>query len=306
MATVNPLAVEAASFDCGKARTKVEKAICDDMGLGILDIMMLDMYREVIRDHPLPDYIRARQREWLANRQYCKPEEFTRCLIEKYRTRLEDLNASRHALVYSTNEKFSYTAGDTVAELKVIKGKVFLSLWGSATINRAASEMAKKSIYDQCDLFIEVGPFPYQYAREVKIETSEDTLKLTPSKNDLCEGNSSIPESLIKQRGGKRETAPMVPSILYGTYTPKGQSCATEIQPGIDNIDLITIDDGVISKHEEALKIIEVYNEGKSKYRALTISTSHDFDAIAEVWIVRDKNGTTKFDGGTEYVLCPE
>src|ERR1035441_10939093 len=55
----------AASFDCTKARSKVEKAICADPELSKLDDQLAVVYKSALAAHPLPSYIRARQRAWL-------------------------------------------------------------------------------------------------------------------------------------------------------------------------------------------------------------------------------------------------
>ncbi len=56
--------VSAASFDCSKAKTKTEKAICDDPLLSIFDEVMADVYNQALNT-PRRDAVRKRQRKWL-------------------------------------------------------------------------------------------------------------------------------------------------------------------------------------------------------------------------------------------------
>jgi uncharacterized protein len=58
---------EAANFDCAKARSKVEKAICKDTELGKLDEQLSVAYKTALASHPLPKYVRVRQKDWLVN-----------------------------------------------------------------------------------------------------------------------------------------------------------------------------------------------------------------------------------------------
>ena len=58
-------ASHAASFDCAKAATKVEKAICADPGLSRADSDMAAAYRAALAVTPTPASLRAEQREWV-------------------------------------------------------------------------------------------------------------------------------------------------------------------------------------------------------------------------------------------------
>jgi uncharacterized protein len=61
---VIPSAIFAASFDCSKAKTKTEKAICDDPMLSVLDEVMAKVYSEALKTSGR-DAIKKRQRKWL-------------------------------------------------------------------------------------------------------------------------------------------------------------------------------------------------------------------------------------------------
>ena len=59
------LASHSASFDCAKAATKVEKAICADPGLSRADSDMAAAWRAALAVTPTPASLRSEQREWL-------------------------------------------------------------------------------------------------------------------------------------------------------------------------------------------------------------------------------------------------
>ena len=88
----------AASFDCKKASTDVEHAICDDPKLNVLDEQISDRYRHVLSESvasKVPD-IRTAQRTWLAGRDGCKgaAEGLKVCLQARLASREKELDAS--------------------------------------------------------------------------------------------------------------------------------------------------------------------------------------------------------------------
>jgi len=59
----------AAGFDCGKASTAGEKAVCASQHLSALDGELSDAFRDALKAHPrLADDLRLDQRHWLATR----------------------------------------------------------------------------------------------------------------------------------------------------------------------------------------------------------------------------------------------
>lgn len=82
-----------ASFDCTKAKSDVEKAICQDDELSKLDEALDSAYKEALingtyYDQYTPDIkkIKQAQREWVKERNTCDGD--IDCLIEKYNSRL--------------------------------------------------------------------------------------------------------------------------------------------------------------------------------------------------------------------------
>ena len=86
----------AASFDCAKAGTAVEKAICGDGDLSNLDDRLAQIYKIAIGrlDARQRDRLRAKQLRWLDSLKDCTNpgvQDTANCLIEDYRDRLEFL-----------------------------------------------------------------------------------------------------------------------------------------------------------------------------------------------------------------------
>lgn len=87
------LAVKAwgASFDCGKATTKVEKIICADAELTKLDEELAVVYKSALQDKKQADSIRLAQKQWLKVRNGCADAA---CIKHAYESRLHGLSSS--------------------------------------------------------------------------------------------------------------------------------------------------------------------------------------------------------------------
>lgn len=79
------VSVSAASFDCKKATSKVEKTICDSNDLSKLDSELAETYKEAVRKDPS---IRADQSKWLKQRNACTD---AKCLSKEYKERISEL-----------------------------------------------------------------------------------------------------------------------------------------------------------------------------------------------------------------------
>ena len=95
------LSAQAASFDCGKAATKVEKLICSDPELSRLDDELGEQYSEAIEKRPIEKLLPQNQRTWLKERNRCKDVQ---CLQDAYRHRIADLKDS-YKLVMSKDPR---------------------------------------------------------------------------------------------------------------------------------------------------------------------------------------------------------
>lgn len=79
----------AASFDCAKATTEVEKEICADTELSILDDRLAAAYRRALVVATDKDALRREQREWLAKRDACLGQN---CLKTEHESRMAELD----------------------------------------------------------------------------------------------------------------------------------------------------------------------------------------------------------------------
>jgi uncharacterized protein len=84
-----PLAANAASFDCTKAATPAEKAICGDTGLSKLDSDLNSAFISAMSAAANPDSLRSSQRDWLKRRNACGGD--AACLQRVYQERLDRL-----------------------------------------------------------------------------------------------------------------------------------------------------------------------------------------------------------------------
>lgn len=80
--------VQAASFDCTKATTKVEKMICVDPELSNLDDELAKAYRNALKDESQAEAAKSAQKLWLKERNRC---EDAACAKKAYATRLQNL-----------------------------------------------------------------------------------------------------------------------------------------------------------------------------------------------------------------------
>ncbi|WP_413992806.1 lysozyme inhibitor LprI family protein [Labrys okinawensis] len=96
-----PLICEAQSFDCGKAQTPIEKAICTSPALIAQDTALADSYRQALaalgNDPAKLADLRLKQRRWLADRnKSCVSSDrarLSKCLTASYQARLAALQA---------------------------------------------------------------------------------------------------------------------------------------------------------------------------------------------------------------------
>ncbi|MDR2549439.1 MAG: lysozyme inhibitor LprI family protein [Desulfobulbus sp.] len=80
----------AASFDCTKARTAVEKMICANAELSKLDEEIQPLYQQANQRTADPVGFRAEQRQWLKLRDSCNDAG---CVAQTYRSRLAALHS---------------------------------------------------------------------------------------------------------------------------------------------------------------------------------------------------------------------
>lgn len=197
----------AASFDCAKAKGKVEKTICSDTSLSKLDEQLLVAYKSSLVTHPLPEYVRARQRDWLSLNKFCDASKFTSCLTKNYEERISHLKGINSLKVYSNTKKFNYENGDAVAEYWLNNGVWRFSVWGGFVIHKVASNDNGKPTYVGCEFEGTMSKPTDQHATGVdgsRIEFKMDSARLVFKEGtEICSGFGRLPdllESVSKDR----------------------------------------------------------------------------------------------------------
>ena len=91
VASALPAVSHAASFDCAKAASFVEKAICSNATLSRLDDALSENYSSM-RAANIGDgarkHLQASQKKWLAERNRCADEK---CVASAYRKRIDEI-----------------------------------------------------------------------------------------------------------------------------------------------------------------------------------------------------------------------
>ena len=105
----------AASFDCGKATTKVEKMICGDVELSKMDEELNGAYKTAQQNEKQADSVRQAQKAWLKERNRCSD---VACMKLAYERRLHVLTES---LVTSSSGHIQAAQLNTAASEKVIE-----------------------------------------------------------------------------------------------------------------------------------------------------------------------------------------
>ena len=91
-AALLPVTAYTASYDCTRATTPTEIAVCDNPGLNRMDEDLAVQYRSLLNQLPprRADALRDDQRSWLVARNSCGAD--VRCLRARYEERLARLN----------------------------------------------------------------------------------------------------------------------------------------------------------------------------------------------------------------------
>lgn len=91
-ASLLPLTAQAASYDCTRASTPAEIAVCANPELNQLDEELAVLYRSLLNDLPArqADRVQQDQRSWLKARNSCGAE--VRCLKARYQERIARLS----------------------------------------------------------------------------------------------------------------------------------------------------------------------------------------------------------------------
>ncbi len=120
------LQAHSASFDCAKAKSKLEKFICSNPAIDDADKKMGEAFREARKQITLKGYISADQKYWLKDEYSscgAKPDKpldksVDSCL-EILNKRISDLNSMKGAGIY-TNYDGDYTDGQDSVTIQIL------------------------------------------------------------------------------------------------------------------------------------------------------------------------------------------
>jgi|TARA_B100001059_G_C17824485_1_gene580498 uncharacterized protein YecT (DUF1311 family) len=120
--------ITAASFDCNKASTATEHAICDYPELSALDDIMGETYRsaKTSADWLTPIQLKNTQRSWIKSRNKCG-NKFD-CLRDSYVQRLEEISDGVFFLTLGRNFASFVYEGDPISG--ICPPQTQLSDWG--------------------------------------------------------------------------------------------------------------------------------------------------------------------------------
>lgn len=90
IAAMGPAAAQ--SFDCAKATTAAEIAVCDNEQLAAADLELARIYKEVLDQSSDPATLKTEQREWIVQRDACGGDRD--CLTGAYARRHDELGLS--------------------------------------------------------------------------------------------------------------------------------------------------------------------------------------------------------------------
>lgn len=106
----------ATSFDCTKASTAIEKSICGNPSLGVLDDQLAATYHKAYNDSSAKDELKIQQREWVKNiRNKCTNDD---CLSSAYASRIADLNQTKPLQTANEQPAIAEGVGSNVESAK--------------------------------------------------------------------------------------------------------------------------------------------------------------------------------------------
>jgi len=124
----------AASFDCTKARSKLELLICNNPSLNDADTAMGIAYKNALNTFPVKGFVKSSQIAFLSNYKYCIDEKnlnasLNNCLSQT-NERTQELKNYTLSKVYF-NGTGTFNPEDSVLQIYPKNGKQYISMFGS-------------------------------------------------------------------------------------------------------------------------------------------------------------------------------
>ena len=181
-----PLTCPAASFDCSKARSALEKTICASPQLDEADARMGDVYRAALKNFPISGFVQATQKAFLkgtyagcfSSERSGHTDPVTACL-KVVEERIGEIAGYQQVKVYS-NVNGKYYPEDIVFMVYSQAGKTRLRYYGSwmPDAYKPAPFPDGHICDDDNELKSANGTFVLDVIDQVPIEIQEDKLIL--------------------------------------------------------------------------------------------------------------------------------
>jgi uncharacterized protein len=199
--------VHPASFDCAKAKTKIDKLVCGDPKLSDLDDKLSALYKKALELSPVPEDSKEQQREWVKGwRNTCKGAA---CLERAYASRISDLEKDLKNLPFKPSlEKplltFPARSGKQIDATDIVK-KEPLELTGRISFGHDPAGA-------RCDIVSAKRYYPIRYMWELtdaqnemldKIEGSNQYVVLKGQLVTYKDGSKAIDQDSIVEIFGQ-------------------------------------------------------------------------------------------------------
>jgi len=200
---------QAASFDCSKSKTRIEKMICDSPDLRSLDAHLYEAYLSALRKGKNPNDIKIFQRQWLKEvRDRCQSIECLQSVYHKQTVILEaeivyemcGIDDLRYCSAERRNEMES-RVGDLS---KLIQGGVNSGDRGKFILLQSSWRQRVKCYCDQKteeDWGAGTGSSNYYVSceREKMEERRNELLEILAGKQGITFGENSLPVCVMQE-----------------------------------------------------------------------------------------------------------
>lgn len=185
LAALAATGAKAASFDCAKASSTVEKTICADANVSRLDGALGTAYRALMKtvgdDDEMSTLVKASQRDWIKLRDTCRDAA---CLADTYEARIAQLDGT------SSLESGDYGMGDLELLVRDLgsKGRIVMLSGGNIRWVCAYSGVAtppdgKSAVVGDAKLEVSFSP---------GVATIDDTPANRAVQQDYCGMNAMM------------------------------------------------------------------------------------------------------------------
>ena len=114
----------AATFDCNKASTFAEKAVCSDSRLSAMDDELGRLYKGALAGTPNNETLKSDQKAWLSLRDQCQDSN---CIKKAYADRISALKGSSAGTSDSVTGTYKMKNGDVRVE-QTANGRIKFSI----------------------------------------------------------------------------------------------------------------------------------------------------------------------------------